>query len=220
MNNQLVNLYIYKFDNNAYQIESYFSDYRLNKIDNSKEIIKNSQIEIMIKYSLEHFIKKNINKLNFNTNDFGKPILDIKDTYLNISHSHNYLFIVISNMEVSVDLQKIDIKNLNISKKILDIIPNNLSKEEITKIFTIKEAYVKYYGKSILYNLKSINNNKEKIIGPEGIINYKSGRYLDYYYTIGSLKESIINTFELNNINNLISINKLSIIDKSNEEEE
>jgi len=103
--------------------------------------------------------------------DNGKPYLNVKDVYFNISHSHNLIAIIISNQECGIDIQY-KTKDLRIARKILSI---DETKEFKTKIFkadylnrkwVTKEAYGKMIGIGLhSFVLKSnlIINNAKKI---------------------------------------------------------
>lgn len=208
------NVYLYQYKDILLDIKDFFSNYRLNKLDdNTKE---NIQTEYVIKISLEHYINKKIDRLNFTTTKMGKPVLDFENVYLNISHSNKYLVVVISNDEVSIDLEQINEKYLKVSKKVTDDY-QNLTINEFIKMWTIKESYLKYFGKSILSNLKKVTLNSSIVSGPNGTLKYQTKRYLDYYLTIALKDSSNISYYCLKDLK---SIDEFNIINKSFEEEE
>lgn len=97
--------------------------------------------------------------------DNGKPHLQ-NNKFISISHSFDYCGVIVSDVKVGLDIEKLRSKILNISKKFVsesdrDLI-NDDSVENITKIWTIKEAVFKAFGhnkmdfkKNII--LKSVN---------------------------------------------------------------
>jgi len=97
--------------------------------------------------------------------DNGKPHLQ-NNKFISISHSFDYCGVIVSDVKVGLDIEKLRSKILNISKKFVSESDRNLIKddsvENITKIWTIKEAVFKAFGhnkmdfkKNII--LKSVN---------------------------------------------------------------
>ena len=81
----------------------------------------------------------------------GKPKL-LNDQHISISHSFNYGGVVVSASKVGLDIEKLRPKILSISKKFISHLELNLiqdkSIENITKVWTIKEAVFKAFGYS------------------------------------------------------------------------
>tara|TARA_B100000780_G_scaffold145990_1_gene101949 strand:- start:1269 stop:1892 length:624 start_codon:yes stop_codon:yes gene_type:complete len=97
--------------------------------------------------------------------DNGKPHLQ-NNKFISISHSFDYCGVIVSDVKVGLDIEKLRSKILNISKKFVSESDRDLIKddsvENITKIWTIKEAVFKAFGhnkmdfkKNII--LKSVN---------------------------------------------------------------
>lgn len=216
--------YIYEIlGNENFQIESFFSNYRLNQINSSsnKTIINKMIItEHFLKFVLERELFKSINKININTTKNGKPYLVDESIFFNITHKNNLILIVTSNNEVSIDIEKVNIKHLKISNKLYND-KVNYSINRIIKDFTIKESYIKFFGLNILTNMKLINNDNKLIEGPSGTINYQSYKVNNYYITIAKKQEFSVNFIKISklNTNNLINYNKYITILKSKEEE-
>lgn len=103
-------------------------------------------------------------------NENGKPYFSKKSIYFNISHSEDYVIVVISDKEIGVDIEKIK----NISLSTIKLFSNKNEIDYIVKdkkflcfrafqIYTLKEAYIKKYGKNLseLLNINfSIKNDK------------------------------------------------------------
>lgn len=91
-------------------------------------------------------------------NAYGKPYLKNNALYFNISHSGIYTALVISNKEVGIDIEKITIR-----EKVIDKICNSEEKkliktaDDFTKMWVIKESYVKYLGIGLSYGLQNVN---------------------------------------------------------------
>lgn len=199
MNN--IYLYIYKFNTiKDFKIESFFSDYRLDKINNHKDesyIYKMIEIEnILYKVLNKH---ENISKLEFLVGKFGKINLLNSDIKFNISHSKEYLIIGVSNSDLGVDLEYIDEKRFKIKEKITDQKISDIN--ELIKLYTIKESFIKYYGLSILYNLKNIMVNNDQIISKDyENLYYISNKFGNYYYTVCAKNEFNLSLIEINSM--------------------
>lgn len=218
----MTKVYYFNYINNEFEIDSFFSEYRLNKIKtltNKIQINRNIQTEYAIKLSLSHFLNCDITEISFKVNEFGKPILEHNDLYLNVTNSNDHLFIAISNNNIGIDLEKIDDKHKKISNKIFKV-KKEYSTKEVIKAFTLKESYIKYYGKSILYDLKSIEIEDNFITGPLGKLKYVSIQLNEYILSIVAINIDNIDTFIIKDLNDLISIDKFNIINKSQEEED
>jgi|TARA_B100001093_G_scaffold49996_1_gene42530 phosphopantetheinyl transferase len=83
--------------------------------------------------------------------DNGKPHLP-NNKFISISHSFDYCGVIVSDVKVGLDIEKLRSKILNISNKFVSASDRNLIKldsvENITKIWTIKEAVFKAFGYS------------------------------------------------------------------------
>ena len=102
--------------------------------------------------------------------DNGKPHL-LNNKFISISHSFDYCGVIVSNVKVGLDIEKFRSKILNISKKFvsesdLGLIKLN-SVENVTKVWSIKEAVFKAFGhnkidfkKNII--IKSVNKKFNK----------------------------------------------------------
>ena len=102
--------------------------------------------------------------------DNGKPHL-LNNKFISISHSFDYCGVIVSNVKVGLDIEKFRSKILNISKKFVsesDLSLINLNSiENVTKVWSIKEAVFKAFGhnkidfkKNII--IKSVNKKFNK----------------------------------------------------------
>ena len=102
--------------------------------------------------------------------DNGKPHL-LNNKFISISHSFDYCGVIVSNVKVGLDIEKFRSKILNISKKFVsesDLSLINLNSiENVTKVWSIKEAVFKAFGhneidfkKNII--IKSVNKEFNK----------------------------------------------------------
>lgn len=103
-------------------------------------------------------------------NEYGKPYLKNNEICFNISHSGDYVVCAVSKNEIGVDIQEI--------RKVNDlIVQKKYTKEEqkyvtddvtFTKVWTLKESYVKAIGKGLyqkLEEVETINSNQLSKIG-------------------------------------------------------
>ena len=102
--------------------------------------------------------------------DNGKPHL-LNNKFISISHSFDYCGVIVSNVKVGLDIEKFRSKILNISKKFVSQSDLGLIKlnsiENVTKVWSIKEAVFKAFGhneidfkKNII--IKSVNKEFTK----------------------------------------------------------
>ena len=102
--------------------------------------------------------------------DNGKPHL-LNNKFISISHSFDYCGVIVSNVKVGLDIEKFRSKILNISKKFVSESDLGLIKlnsiENVTKVWSIKEAVFKAFGhnkidfkKNII--IKSVNKKFNK----------------------------------------------------------
>lgn len=114
---------------------------------------------------------KELKDVNIVFNEYNKPYLENNSIYFNISHSGNMVVCAFSDLEIGVDIEKIKsfnkVKNLVFTKEEIEYLNNdNLL---YTKLWTIKESFIKYLG--IPYDLKKVNidliNNKINYLNKE-----------------------------------------------------
>ena len=112
----------------------------------------------------------NINNEILFYDDNGKPHL-LNNKFISISHSFDYCAVIVSNVKVGIDIEKLRPKILNISKKFVSesdlALIKESSVENITKVWSIKEAVYKAFGhnkidfkKNII--IKSVNKEFNK----------------------------------------------------------
>lgn len=106
-------------------------------------------------------------------NAYGKPYLKNNELYFNISHDKNITVLVTSDNEIGVDLEYLTYRPSVVKKyfnlKEQNIIKKSRQKEyDFTKIWVMKEAYVKMKGMGITYGLQNVDTvvlaNKFEII--------------------------------------------------------
>ena len=101
-------------------------------------------------------------------NENGKPYISNYQMFYNIAHDNNYVICAINNSgPIGVDILRMNNININIaksfcSKEELSYIKN---KFQFYHVFTLKEAYLKLFGKKIndIKELNIIQDNKIKL---------------------------------------------------------
>ncbi len=127
----------------------------------------------------------------YNLNEYGKPISD--NVYFNVSHSHYLVGLVIDNVPVGIDIEKIR----PVDKKLSDYVSDELEKNYIHddqsfyEIWTNKEALVKCVGTGIKMKMNTIPglpiNNKREYQG--NIYFNKTIKHGDFIITISRQKD-------------------------------
>ena len=125
----------------------------------------------------DNFLKKVLNENNIYEydiikNKYGKKYLKTNELYFNISNKDNITVIAISDKEIGIDIESIKY-NSSILNTICteseedNFINNSYQKENIlnsfdkendfTKMWTMKESYVKMLGMGLKYDLKKVD---------------------------------------------------------------
>ena len=134
--------------------------------------------------------------------DNGKPHL-LNNKFISISHSFDYCGVIVSNVKVGLDIEKFRSKILNISKKFVSESDLSLIKlnsiENVTKVWSIKEAVFKAFGhneidfkKNII--IKSVNKEFNKA----NVLIFKNDISENYSIEIYNFSEYICCVAKLN----------------------
>jgi len=185
--------------------------------------------ELLLQYCLYHRGNslKNI-KIGYNT--YGKPSLESgEDFSFNISHSGKWVVIAYgkSQAEIGIDIEKIctEQEGLPISsftREEQDYINEAVGEQRLkrfTKIWTLKESYVKYVGTGLSTDLDSFSILVEdaiKVRGQDGIdeaVNLESHLFqTDYYLSTCSVEEEVtLCEIELEDLIEFINLKKQDI---------
>ncbi|MDB9849059.1 4'-phosphopantetheinyl transferase superfamily protein [Flavobacteriaceae bacterium] len=172
-------------------ISSTYSNSRLNLIKSSSQRKQFLGVQKLLK-----LLKINNDTLFYDNN--GKPHLS-NNKFISISHSFDYCSVIISDSKVGIDIEKIRTKILNISKKFISESDWNLIKlnsvENVTKVWTIKEAVFKAFGcsgidfkKNILIESINIEFDRAKVkIYKNEIIEYYNIEIINFSQYICSV---------------------------------
>lgn len=146
--------------------------------DRQKEALKyayNDCINSIIGYRLlEHIIKNSLNVKKipeFSYTHYGKPYFKIKQglrkLYFNISHTNGCVVVAVSNSKVGIDVETV--KNMDLSIKDMFLSTEEMekvcseswnAKSEATRIWTLKESYLKMKGTGLIDDLFNVNTSK------------------------------------------------------------
>ena len=121
------------------------------------------------KVLLKDVLKNELNITNYELtfNKYNKPYLKDSNIYFNISHDKNTTILVISDKEIGVDIEYYTYKE-SVMKKYYnefeqqEIINSNNKEYEFTRIWVMKEAFVKMKGQGISYGLQNVDTTRLK----------------------------------------------------------
>ena len=135
---------------------------RQNKIKSysfSDDKLRSLGAGILIDYGL-NLNNLSRNQINITYNEFGKPYIEGKKLYFNISHSNQFVVCAFSNEDIGIDLQKICkvsasfVNKICTKKEINQILDDRDS--QIIRLWTFKESYLKLTGKGITRDFNKI----------------------------------------------------------------
>ncbi len=225
-------IYINCFDVSEVSIEQYNKCYRMASKERRKRAdryqkLEDSQIcilsEVLLKYSFFQIYGNNI-ELDVECNMYGKPyIKNEKDFFFNISHSGKWIVIAFGSHEVGVDIEQIRwnsslerVTSMFCTKEEREYIFCDTNKSDIakrfTKIWTLKECYMKFLGKGFSKGFLSfsVDGKNEKVKdGLEEQIIIKSNMLgNDYILSVCSKEESAsINKITMETIGEFVDVN-------------
>lgn len=118
---------------------------------------------------LKDVLKNELNITNYELtfNKYNKPYLKNSNIYFNISHDKNTTVLVTSDKEIGVDIEYYTYKE-SVMKKYYnefeqqEIINSNNKEYEFTRIWVMKEAFVKMKGQGISYGLQNVDTTRLK----------------------------------------------------------
>lgn len=118
---------------------------------------------------LKDVLKNELNITNYELtyNKYNKPYLKNRNIHFNISHDKNTTVLVTSDKEIGVDIEYYTYKE-SVMKKYYnefeqqEIINSNNKEYEFTRIWVMKEAFVKMKGQGISYGLQNVDTTRLK----------------------------------------------------------
>ena len=188
-----IDLFLWKLSETEIELNSNI-DLSLSSISKLDLIKSSSQRKQFL--GVQNLLKlHNINNDSLFYDKNGKPHLS-NNKFISISHSFEYCGVIVSDVKVGLDIEKLRPKILNISKKFISESDWNLIKlssvENVTKVWTIKEAVFKAFGhkaidfkKNIIitsinkkFNKASVSISNNQIIENYNIEIYNFSQYL------------------------------------------
>ena len=152
-----IDLFLWKLSETEIELNSHI-DLSLSSISKLDLIKSSSQRKQFL--GVQNLLKlHNINNGSLFYDKNGKPHLS-NNKFISISHSFEYCGVIVSDVKVGLDIEKLRPKILNISKKFISESDWNLIKlssvENVTKVWTIKEAVFKAFGHKAIDFKKNI----------------------------------------------------------------
>ena len=135
---------------------------KLYKFENVSE-----DASIFAKNKLKEILQQEYNYTldNLDYNKYQKPYIPNNPFYFNISHSKNTVVIVIDVQEVGIDIEYFDRYNTKLLNKIFNdneinqIETSPTPNKEYSKIWCMKESYLKCLGTGIKKDMKDVLND-------------------------------------------------------------
>ena len=168
--------------------------------------------EILLEYAISKSNEESLIEKGITYNKYGKPY--IGDFYFNISHSGKWVVVACSNEEIGIDIEKIQ-KQTGVEmyfteeeRRYINEASDSEKGEIFTKIWTLKESYLKYIGTGLFKKLDSFSilfNKGDILCHDIECENIELKSYLfekDYYCSICSKEKGI--KFEEVKISDLI----------------
>jgi 4'-phosphopantetheinyl transferase len=152
-----IDLFLWKLSETEIELNNHI-DLSLSSISKLDLIKSSSQRKQFL--GVQNLLKlHNVNNGSLFYDKNGKPHLS-NNKFISISHSFDYCGVIVSDVKVGLDIEKLRPKILNISKKFISESDWNLIKlssvENVTKVWTIKEAVFKAFGHKAIDFKKNI----------------------------------------------------------------
>ncbi len=139
----------------------------------------------LLRKALQQEYGVSLDILTIKTGEYGKPYFEERpDIHFNISHSGEYVALVLSENEVGIDIQQVKAvkdglieKLCNEEEKRFVNESDNREKAFIT-LWALKESYIKAIGKGMSFPMDKINFRLENFSGElHGRISNREGMY-------------------------------------------
>lgn len=127
--------------------------------------------EILIRMIICETLSIGNDQIVFGKNAYGKPhLIGYPDFYFNLSHTNSAIIVAVSDKPIGVDIEKIRYVDLKIAERFFTknevacIIESESDiHRRFFKIWTQKEAYIKYIGKGLHMPLNSFDVRSNNI---------------------------------------------------------
>lgn len=122
--------------------------------------------------------------------EYGKPFKN-NGIHFNASHSYDYVIIGVSKHNVGVDIEKVREFDEKLANYVFDFKIDNAY--DLYMYWTRKEAYIKYFGKSVSKDIKQVPVNDDKLY-------FRSVDYFNYVISVVIQTEEEINIKRIFNL--------------------
>lgn len=155
--------------------------------------IKNKQqqkVSIHAYYYLLHYLKKIDGKVELSFDTYNKPyVKNNKNIFISLSHSKNHFIFAISNQSIGVDLEYISdfsfLEQTHLYNRIVSLKEQSdfaCNTNDLIKIWTIKESYLKLLGVGLTKDLQQVQIFKDKVgLSSLNDAYYTSFKFLNFY---------------------------------------
>lgn len=124
-----------------------------------------SYAKYLVKYIASTRLNVDISCINFSYGKNGKPYIeDYPNFQFNISHTKDSLVVVITDISVGIDIEKLEPAMLKIANRFFSkeeqnyiYLSNDNQNKRFFEIWTKKEAYIKWTGKGLSQSLSSFD---------------------------------------------------------------
>lgn len=160
---------ICKCDEIFTQYNTYIPSYRHGRILSSKN--KDARAltifaGLFMAYNIHLDTGTDYSDISITTGQFGKPVLcNYSNYHFSLSHSKNFIVFISSKSPIGIDTEQLRTYNDKLAKRFfhndeyiyLESLSNDIKNTEFTKIWTMKEAYVKLTGTGLTTPLNSFS---------------------------------------------------------------
>lgn len=167
------------------------SDYGLlSAKTNSQMLSAMGKISVQYLYGRQASAQGSVYPLPFAYTKEGKPYLEgCSDFCFNISHTKEWVAVAVGTADIGVDIELLRTYKPTVAKRffhpeeysLLETLPPQLHNEMFTRLWTLKESYVKYTGTGIANNFDkfaiSINLSGLRIKGNDSPVCFKQYNY-------------------------------------------
>lgn len=104
----------------------------------------------------------------FLCSEHGKPYIDLQKVEFNISHSGDYAVLALSEQNVGVDIEKLRHNKMRVARRFfsdteIDLLKGSDSPDQdFTKLWSLKEAYLKFSGSGLTEALNTFTVRESK----------------------------------------------------------
>ena len=178
----MLNIYIAKVNDKVLDLKEFLEEEQILKANKFKQI-DDYKRSILSSTLLNFILKKNeLSISDVSTNEFGKPFIKTNQFYFNISHSGEYVVCVTNSCDVGIDIEKVRCINDLVLSKCFTKEEQEYIKSDLdfTKVWTLKESYIKCLGTGLRTRLNTFSVIKNSEISKVNDLMFTS-LYLDDY---------------------------------------